>query len=66
MAKESVEKNRSDDLKAMMKRAEQREVELNIMIDTLEQRNGRRLQSVEQKFVKLLPRANHSVFVIIH
>jgi hypothetical protein len=40
MAKECIEKNRSDDLKAITKRAEQRETELNIMIDTLEAKTG--------------------------
>ena len=40
LSKESVEKNRSDDLKAMTKRAEQRETELNAIIDNLETRHG--------------------------
>ena len=39
MAKECIEKNRSDDLKAITKRAEQREAELNLMLDTLEARH---------------------------
>ena len=52
MAKESLEKNRSDDLKTMMKRAEHREVELNLMIDTLEARNGKaNLTGVEIKLL---------------
>ena len=36
LAKDTVEKNRSDDVKAMTRRAEQREAELNYMIDSLE------------------------------
>lgn len=40
LAKEMVEKNRTDSAKAMTKRAEQREAELNTLIDTLEARHG--------------------------
>ena len=40
LAKESIERNRSDDLKLITRRAEQREEELNILIDTLEAKHG--------------------------
>ena len=40
LSKENVEKNRSDDLKAMTARAEQRETDLNTVIDSLETRHG--------------------------
>ncbi len=36
LAKESIERNRSDDLKVLTKRAESREQELNIMLDNVE------------------------------
>jgi hypothetical protein len=36
LAKESIEKNRSDDIKNVCKRAEHREAELNMLLDQLE------------------------------
>ena len=36
LAKESIERNRSDDVKNIMKRAEQREAELNHLLDQVE------------------------------
>ena len=41
LAKESIEKNRSDDVKAVMARAENREQELNMMIDSMENKQGK-------------------------
>ena len=41
LAKESIEKNRSDDVKQVMRQAEKREQDLNFMIDQLEQRNSK-------------------------
>merc|ERR1711862_1090642 len=40
LAKDSIERNRSDDLKLITQRAEQREEELNVLIDILESRHG--------------------------
>ena len=42
LAKDSIEKNRSDDVKAVQIRAEQREQELNMVIEQLENRHGKR------------------------
>ncbi len=42
LAKDSIEKNRSDDVKAVQIRAGQREQELNMVIEQLENRHGKR------------------------
>lgn len=47
LSKETVERNRSDDLTAMTKRAEQRETELNAIIDSLESRHGLTVTELE-------------------
>ena len=41
LAKETTEKNRTDDLKAITKRAEQRETELNGLVDNLEAKHSK-------------------------
>ncbi|CAD5123553.1 DgyrCDS11891 [Dimorphilus gyrociliatus] len=42
LAKETIEKNRSDDLKSLSLQAQKREQELNVLLDTLETKSAKR------------------------